>query len=523
MQQVDQERRKRQQEREAPPSEIQVSPQEEPSQETLKVTVKSFHFEGNTLISSDKLAAAVKRYVGRSVTYADLEKAAASVGEAYRRKGWTVRSFLPKQDIVDGIVTIRIMEAGFGNVRIEEGSYRFPSKKKIESAVAAYQHEGAPLNTKKLERALMVLDDLPGAGVSGRLQQGDKEGQTDLAVKTAKESLASGVAIADNQGSRSTGEYRAHTFLQLANPLGIGDQSSAYILYSEGLRFARFEETVPVGNDGWRVGVNTSLIDYEVLPSEFESLDAHGRSSSIGAQARYPVIRGRENNLYLNLNYDNKYYNNIAQEEKTSTYRINDYSIGLSGNKADEFFGGGNSAAGVCSVWGNVNLGTVNTGEDSSVEGGFQRLLFNISRQQSVVPKVSLYSSLSGQVTTEKKLDSSEKFYLGGPNGVRAYPVSEGSGVEGHLSNTELRWRFLPNYQLSAFYDYGRVRNFGDVQSYSLQGAGMEVAWQSKSGLNVKGTWARRIGSNPNPTSSGNDQDGSLKKDRFWLIVIWRF
>ncbi len=55
------------------------------------------------------------------------------------------------------------------------------------------------------------------------------------------------------------------------------------------------------------------------------------------------------------------------------------------------------------------------------------------------------------------------------------------------------------------------------VNSYSLKGAGLSVAWLSGFGLSLKASWARRIGANPNPTLAGNDQDGSLDKNRFWL------
>jgi hypothetical protein len=47
----------------------------------------------------------------------------------------------------------------------------------------------------------------------------------------------------------------------------------------------------------------------------------------------------------------------------------------------------------------------------------------------------------------------------------------------------------------------------------------LALAWQSNSGLSLKGTWARRIGDNPNLTTAGNDQDGSLVTDRIWLTV----
>jgi hemolysin activation/secretion protein len=106
---------------------------------------------------------------------------------------------------------------------------------------------------------------------------------------------------------------------------------------------------------------------------------------------------------------------------------------------------------------------------------------------------------------------------------VRAYPVSEGSGVEGVLSTGELRWRISSGFLVSGFYDYGHVKNYGGVKSYGLDGAGLELLWQCKSSLNVKLTWAHRLHKNPNPTSDGDDQDGSLKKDRIWVRIALQF
>ena len=57
---------------------------------------------------------------------------------------------------------------------------------------------------------------------------------------------------------------------------------------------------------------------------------------------------------------------------------------------------------------------------------------------------------------------------LGGPNGVRAYPVGEASGDTGHLFTAELRYIFS-QFQLfgadltaSAFIDHGEVHTFED-------------------------------------------------------------
>jgi hemolysin activation/secretion protein len=74
----------------------------------------------------------------------------------------------------------------------------------------------------------------------------------------------------------------------------------------------------------------------------------------------------------------------------------------------------------------------------------------------------------SGQLT-DHNLDSSQKFYLGGPTGVRAYPSSEGSGSEGYLLNLELKKDLPFNLTGSIFYDEGYVRQ--NVDNLDASGA----------------------------------------------------
>ena len=67
----------------------------------------------------------------------------------------------------------------------------------------------------------------------------------------------------------------------------------------------------------------------------------------------------------------------------------------------------------------------------------------NLLRQQSLGERLSVYLSLSAQ-RAGKNLDSSEKFVLGGVNGVRAYPQGEASGDSGYVATVEAR--YVPDF-----------------------------------------------------------------------------
>jgi hemolysin activation/secretion protein len=514
-----------------PPSAIPVTPSEPALQKTSPggvVTVKAFQFAGNTLLSSEALAREVASYLNRPLQFAELQQAAAAVANAYRQAGWLVRAYLPEQDVSSGTVTIQIVEAVFGGAQPAGDPPLRVRMAQLLGTIDAAQPKGAPLNADKLDRALLLLDDLPGVAVSGSLQKGLGENETALVLKAADEPLLRGEVGLDNAGSRSTGQERLTGTLFVNSPLGIGDQVAANLIHTLGSDYGWMAYSAPLGSDGWRIGVSASQLHYKLVADDFMGLDAHGTASTLGLDANYPLIRSRLQNLYLGISFTQRTFDNQANGSTSSRYGIDNLALSLNGNLFDKLGGGGANAAGVTLTQGDVNLGTIDTAETAQLNGGFSKLNYYLSRQQVVTDRVSAYAAFSGQAA-DKNLDSAEKFYLGGAKGVRAYPANEGGGADGQMVTIELRWRLPQNLILTGFYDWGSVRVNRDntananPNSISLKGAGLSLAWQAGFGLNLKATWARRIGDNPNPTATGRDQDGSLDKNRIWLTASLPF
>jgi hemolysin activation/secretion protein len=497
------------------------------------MTVSAFKFAGNTLLTSKQLTPVVAGFVGRPLTFADLQNVAIAVASAYRRAGWVVKAYLPQQDVTGGTVTIQIIEARLGAVRID-GSTQRASNGRLTGIVDAAQRPGAPLNADALDRALLLIGDLPGVIATGSLSEGAAQGGTDLVLNVKDGPKVTGEVTADNEGVRYTGEARIIVNASLNAPFGIGDRADTVLLHTQGSDYQRLAYSLPVGSDGWRVGVNGSHLTYEIVTPGFGALDAHGNSSTFGLEANYPVVRTRLANLYLALNLDDKRFDNFSSGETTTRYSIQDGTAGLYGNLFDSLGGGGVNTASITFEQGHDDLsGSPNEGADAATAdtaGSFEKVNLSVSRQQRLTERVSLYASLAGQLSS-KNLDSSEKFYLGGFNGVRAYPADEGSGSEGAMANIEARVRLPLNFSAIGFFDYGTVRMNRDndytgadhPNTDTLKGAGLSLAWTADFGLNIKATVARRIGHNPDPTSTGDDQDGSLITNRVWLQIIMPF
>ena len=513
-----------------------LAPPPQPMKELsgMSVTVSRFQFAGNTLLTQAQLAPAVASFVNRPLSFNDLQNAAAAVAETYRKAGWIVRVYLPLQEIKDGVVTLQVVEAVFGQVRMEGTAPTRVPFDRLVPIVGAAQPHGAALKAQAMDRALLLLDDMPGISTAGSLAPGEQANEVDLVLKVEDEKLINGQVGVDNASARSTGSARLTADLYINSPLRLGDQAVVNLMHTEGSDYARLAYTVPLGAAGWRVGANASHLRYRLVDDALAALDASGTSTTSGVEATYPLIRARLKNLYLALNYDNKRFDNRAAATTITDYKIDTFTVGLNGNVLDQYAGGGSTSASLALVHGKVDLdGSPNARADALTTrtgGSFTKLRYAASRQQVLTEALALYAAFSGQ-TAGKNLDSAEKFYLGGAYGVRAYPSNEGGGSEGQLFNLELRARLPNNVNVTGFYDWGHVKVNHDnafpgapaLGSYSLKGAGLSVAWLASFGLNLKATWARRIGDNPNPTLTGTDQDGSFRKNRFWLQATMPF
>jgi hemolysin activation/secretion protein len=494
-----------------------------------QVQVARFELRGNQLLDSATLQAALSQYQGRTLGLADLQRAAAAVAEAYARAGWLARVYLPPQDITEGVILLQVDEARFGKVLLDKpaSGLRFDSDR-ATAMIAAQQAGGAPLRLPALDRGLLLLSDLPGISSTGSLVAGSQPGETDLLIKLADAPLLLGDASADNSGSRSTGAERVNAGLRLNGPLGLGDALDGQLSHSRGHDYVRLAGSAPLGLQGWRAGANASTMRYRLVGADFAVLNAKGESSTWGLDASLAALRSRERNLSVQFSIERKDFRNEANGSVGSDYRSRIASASVSGNLFDDWGGGGANGGGLLLSQGSLNLqGSPNFAADANgpkTHGSFTKLRYSFSRQQVLAGRLTFFAAIAGQ-TSDRNLDSSEKFYLGGAQGVRAYPSSEAGGARGHLINLELRAQLPADLRGVLFYDRGQVlinvdNSFAGaptVNRATLQGAGVGLAWTGPRALDLKLTVASRIGSNPLANPAGLDQDGTHKRTRVWL------
>ncbi len=195
------------------------------------VRVKSIAITGNQEIPSAELQPLVAGLIGAERSLSQLNAAARRITAYYRSKGFAVaRAYLPAQDITDGAVTISIIEGRISSHKINNQSLLSDER---AQAYLGQVKDGDVIRSEQIDRGLLLLQDTPGVSTSrATLQPGASVGTSELLIEVNPAKPYSGSVVADNYGSRYTGEYRLAGTFNLVSPLKIGDQLTANLLTS---------------------------------------------------------------------------------------------------------------------------------------------------------------------------------------------------------------------------------------------------------------------------------------------------
>lgn len=508
------------------------------------VHVNDFRIQGRTLLSARKLKKALKGFTDRDLSLTQLQEAAWVVVQTYRQAGWLVNATVPQQEIEQGVVTLRVVEAQLGQVHLDFPEGVKMPRKRIAVMAKILLVPGEPINLRTVDRLLLLIDDLPGVMASASFAPGTEQGTTDVHIVLGSDKAVDGNVSLDNMGSVSTGSNRVSASVSVNNPAGIGDALQVQAVRTDGSRYGRVAYSVPVGLDGWRAGVHASDLRYNLIGS-FAALQASGAAQTWGLDFSAPLIRQPERNLNWLLSLDRKIFDNQAlattqasEPTTVSKYHLDVFRSGLSGSWFDQFLSSAYNSASLQASYGRVDLThSPNVSGDASAartDGAFRKLNLSYNREQSLTGQLTVYMQAAAQ-WANTNLDSSEKIYLGGPFGVRAYPSNESGGSSGATFTTGLKYRLDASYTLNGFADWGRIQAYRNNLSatgtelasanlQSLRGLGLSVNWHDTQGREFTATWSRRQGINPGAnTSTGADSDGTRTLNRLWLSAALNY
>lgn len=489
-------------------------PQQQPKETApsgVRVKVSGFTFAGNTIFTSSELSVLLSGYIGKELTLAELNGAAAEITAAYRARGYFLASAaIPPQTIKDEApILIKIVEGVLEAVRLETKPAETRTPHTLLQRYIDRVPTGKPADEEALSDMVMRINELPGIASRILLEPGRQPGTT-AALLEITEGKPYGVSIdTDNHGSYSTGYYRIGSTLELYSPLHLGDFFSlrAQTSYSGDTQTVQTGYNVPLSGSGTKLGFNYSFVTYE-LGKSFKALNATGTAHNFTLTATQPLVRSRSMILNASVGSEVKLLN-----DKTGSAGLNNKrssmsgQAGVSGVEMDSWLGGGSTSFSLTYSGGTVSIDdAVTKNNDQSAtglhtNGGYNKLAMSLSRNQNLYKTLSFYTGANGQ-WAGTNLDSSEQFSLGGPSGVRAFPVSEASCDSGFVYTAEVRYLIgnlglVPGtLQLAAFVDHGYAKLHEDPlapdNTRNLTGIGFGMNWFEADSFNIRTSVAWR-------------------------------
>ncbi|WP_298618626.1 ShlB/FhaC/HecB family hemolysin secretion/activation protein [uncultured Zoogloea sp.] len=472
----------------------------------LKVDVTAFRLIGAPEEERTAIMALLASAIGPNKSFQDILDAASLVRSHLNARGYLLAQvYIPEQKLQDGVVEIVILLGMLGKVELNYDPATPVSKARIQAQLDRLQ-TGVVLRTAELERVLFLLNDLHGVRARSTIRPGSTPGTADLIVDVTPDPTVGGLFQLDAMGSRYTGLYRAMGGLNIGSPLGIGDSLSFRGIYGEdsGINFGSVSYVAPVGTDGWRLGGSYSNLNYKLL-TKAGIPPGTGAASDGLVFALYPLVRSRNVNVFVQAGFDHKEFTDVPDAGAVVKRRSDSALVTVSGDLRDTFLGGGINSFSLGYTHGSLDNPTAQIGTPT---GLYRRINPYYSRLQSLGQTGLLaFFRYSGQLTPDR-LDSSEKFSLGGPSGVRAFPVGEAPADRAHLVSVELR-HTLPNWDGripgslvgAMFWDWGRARldrdpsagnSTADRNTRVLSAVGLALNWATAQSWSAQASLAWR-------------------------------
>ncbi|MCH8500147.1 MAG: hypothetical protein LAT63_16870 [Marinobacter sp.] len=470
-----------------------------------RLLVNGFDIEGNTVIGRNQLLALLADESGKRHSLVDLERLARQLSDYYRSQGYFLaRAYVPAQEVVDGIIRFQIVEGRYGSFDLTNESL---VRDDIIAGVLARAADHEVVSVQSLERALLIINDTPGAQVSrADVRPGQATGQSDFDIGTVPTARVNGYLVADNHGLKSTGEYRLTANLDVNSLFQRGNRLSFSGLTTDdgNLINGRMEYSTLLASNGLTGTLAFAQTEYE-LGDEFKSLEAEGEARSLEAGLSYPVIRSSGRNLTVGVT---RAHRRLTDEIGLTDTRISKRSDTLA---LDTLFSEERVVMGYRGLFrlgASYTIGDLDIRDEQSLaadqapggprtNGTFSRVNLNAAASLLLPWDLTATASVRGQKGLDRNLDGSERMGIAGSGGVMAYPSGEQSGRDALLGRLEFS-RNMPawgglQHQAHLLSNMGRAQRSKDDSWRTLADAGVGWSMTHQDGLFLRTYAAARL------------------------------
>lgn len=493
-----------------------------PGAAEIRFTLNDIRLTGVTAYKTTELRPLYSAMLGRDVSIADLYALADALTVKYRNDGYILSQvILPDQDIVNGVVTLQVIE---GFIEAVDITGTDAATRKLAHSYTKRLTKQRPLRLLDLEHTLNLINALPGIRAESVLAPSvGTFAAADLYI-TLRRTYWQGQVSLDNYGSRYLGPYQASAAVVTNGLLGDSERMMLQLgIAPHGrdeteMTFGSFSYTQPWGRWGTMV---ESMSSYALTNPGYtlRPFDVEGTSFSSSVTLRQPLILRRAFTL---SGWAGLEHQDVQTENNLGDLRLDSLRMvrgGVDIGSGDTLFGGGWTAAQITYSQGLNTIDSSQPGDPglTRAEGNpqFKKWTAEVVRQQALTPHLSLTTAIRGQISDDPLL-SSEEIGLGGfgTGYGRGYDPSEVTGDQGVMGKLEVTYRnttatpLLPAYEVYGFYDAGRVWNTNptddSLQRDSLAAAGggvrLTLPLNTQADVTIATPLTRRV-------SAHNDKD----------------
>ncbi len=491
---------------------VVVEEKKRPAIKGPKFFIKEIRLDGTETFPPEDFRYIIEKYENKEVSFEELNILANEIEREYLRRGVIAACFVPPQDIKDGIVTLRVVEAKMGDIKIRQDSRLFD-----EDILTFYWRikKGDTLRYDLMSESLQEMNKNPDRLVRATLQAGTAPGTTDVILDSETWFPIHVTGSFDREGPFTTGRERWGLGIKDNNFLFVDDTLMAGISFGRDFSSQYAYHSIPVTNCGTSIMYGYS--DNKAYPKkEFTDLQVDSRSRTYSIFLYQDVFYKYEyvGNLSFGLDAKDKRLRNIAGTTTRDRLRI----LRWGANITHTFPG--------CVTYMNPEISQGINGlgakrrSDLSSRGAdntFTKFELDLSHRRAL-PIADMQASWRANFQfASEKLMPQEEYSLGGINSVRGYPDGDFQADNAFQTNFELLVPpfFLPDdWTLPyddrplkdiitgvAFIDYGygirRGKNHDEKREANMASIGAGVRIRLYQQVLARLEWGFVIGDNP--------------------------
>ena len=403
----------------------------EETQQVQMFFLKSVHLTGVESLPPDYFNPLIAEYTEKEVSLARLKILAKKIEREYLQKGIIAACIIPPQDIKDGALTMMVIEAKMGRVRIQDAPF-------FDDDMLYNYWKIDPdeiLRYDQMSKDLQLMNKNNDRNVSAALHAGKKPGTTDVYLKVKTQYPFHVYATYDKEGSPSTGRDRRGIGVRHNNFLFVDDTFLAGYTYGQFFSGYYMYHVVPITNFGTSIMYGYS--DSRSAPrKDYSSFGIRSRSQNTSVYLTQDIFDKSDYVGEVSLGIDG---NDKVTKTEAGTLNRDRLRIARLKSTYIHKYPGTITYITPQISQGLATLGARKNNPLSSRGINRDFTKFNLAMKHTRLLPMDLKASinLKWQVASER-LPSQEEFALGGMNSVRGYPNQDYMADTGYQLNCEL-------------------------------------------------------------------------------------